>query len=943
MVEGALQRMSLFVEEGAHEGNDEIRVRQADIFQALSSYNTLDDAVAQATTLLVEELNKCTIPRGPGAMLKLISGADEKPGKISIAYRVQMDIDSMLKTAIGKSTAPWAAQMTKLMSGRHLATLGESADLGNRNTEVLDAILKDCKSMHLCQIVAVEEVLYDTMTVRIAKVQTLKNTRKSYSDMGTCIDSRTVADPIYMIGIEGDVWYDCLDEGRYGVLQIEAGQSVATTTNIVFFENIKAFVRAFASMKGEAIGSAMASLIPDSPLVEFIRGGTIIPTSIGAPIRCQSHWNSTNCSNEVDEDRYKRRISKLTTMAIMNCCKLGNSNPVFSQDIEVGYRNIRDFYSIGYADYGALCPSTALAYITDIDCGRIAMARTRRNNADAGRVQQVQENIRSGIVTAFYRGMVRLSKEGKPFRISPYGGNDLIEFNKNTIIFNDQILTASNFMVTIPGKIMAAVEYTANASESRYGVQTIDVMKQIRGETQTQAKVYKSITQKDGKLSVLLTEWSPVIRGSEQIRIPCLPMFMPSYITAGMSEETNWQAEEKENRNHASAIRVMGQDDYKKVHESLHYIDCISKEQAFKWGHANTNRVDGPDAMAFDQLANRFVDCVMNPWIKEKQDDQAALRLTNLNAGTELTIISGTIGTVNFQVSVKKSNNGATTWYVNNKRIKRDEISDVLKRALCFETTEDFTKFVSDVSIINLNARDLITKGLNIRITKDDYTARYKDSGIPIFMEFDRDKRQWLTTIRNADGTVFRKHKIKGGISKFLGIFNRAHSAQRRQYSVTSSSGIGIPKNKFTELLAACPGLGLESVRRMFATGTQVIDKRIALSRKLLEDTAKETKAEHCSVTYSGKTETGYKVKGVSGQDYLVTCVLGTNEVKPDANHGSSQIGKVFALPQLRYICIVDKGMGDQSGYDIVVNRLYALKNDSYVAKRVTTLSQYTT
>ena len=47
--------------------------------------------------------------------------------------------------------------------------------------------------------------------------------------------------------------------------------------------------------------------------------------------------------------------------------------------------------------------------------------------------------------------------------------------------------------------------------------------------------------------------------------------------------------------------------------------------------------------------------------------------------------------------------------------------------------------------------------------------------------------------------------------------------------------------------------------------------------------------------------------------------------------------GAVYRLPTLSYVCIVDKDHR-QVGYDIIVNRLFALRNDAFISRMVGTL-----
>ena len=52
------------------------------------------------------------------------------------------------------------------------------------------------------------------------------------------------------------------------------------------------------------------------------------------------------------------------------------------------------------------------------------------------------------------------------------------------------------------------------------------------------------------------------------------------------------------------------------------------------------------------------------------------------------------------------------------------------------------------------------------------------------------------------------------------------------------------------------------------------------------------------------------------------------------------KFGGVYALPTLQMICIVDKS-SDQSGFDMIANRLLALRNDSFIAATVHTLKPF--
>lgn len=77
----------------------------------------------------------------------------------------------------------------------------------------------------------------------------------------------------------------------------------------------------------------------------------------------------------------------------------------------------------------------------------------------------------------------------------------------------------------------------------------------------------------------------------------------------------------------------------------------------------------------------------------------------------------------------------------------------------------------------------------------------------------------------------------------------------------------------------------------------------------------------------------GYIITGTSGKQYFVDA--SDTATGPHNNHYP-----VFHFPSGGPICIVDKANHlAQVGKDALVNRLFALKNDTFVAKQITTLN----
>ena len=80
-------------------------------------------------------------------------------------------------------------------------------------------------------------------------------------------------------------------------------------------------------------------------------------------------------------------------------------------------------------------------------------------------------------------------------------------------------------------------------------------------------------------------------------------------------------------------------------------------------------------------------------------------------------------------------------------------------------------------------------------------------------------------------------------------------------------------------------------------------------------------------VVVEGSTIPGYVVNG-NIRSYFV-----------EADLDNINRCRVYSYPDMRYICIVDKTPDQQEGVDAIVNRLYALKNDSMLATQISTLN----
>jgi len=238
---------------------------------------------------------------------------------------------------------------------------------------------------------------------------------------------------------------------------------------------------------------------------------------------------------------------------------------------------------------------------------------------------------------------------------------------------------------------------------------------------------------------------------------------------------------------------------------------------------------------------------------------------------------------------------------VNSIRINKDELIEVLKRAICFESAADYHKLLQDVHRTSLRFRDICSQGLQFDF-KDDILDEER---FVTFKIVRRSGRNFLVSgeqellIRDSDRLITKSsyNKVRYGQPRFGELF------------AFFKDLFGLETAEATELFKH----GLEQY-------TQVRER----ARKLVEETIKELNVEEGAVTHDGREYTGYIVKGKQARYFV-----------------DRKGEKVFQfIPGgLRYVCVVDKVLGSRPRADLLVSRLYALANDSLLAREVHTLA----
>jgi len=126
---------------------------------------------------------------------------------------------------------------------------------------------------------------------------------------------------------------------------------------------------------------------------------------------------------------------------------------------------------------------------------------------------------------------------------------------------------------------------------------------------------------------------------------------------------------------------------------------------------------------------------------------------------------------------------------------------------------------------------------------------------------------------------------------------------------------------EFIHMLVNTVNISFKEIKQLLKEGIERHKKAVEKSEKLLKETIKILGVEKKTV----ENKEGYAIKGASGTEYLV-------------EEESCKVWRIMDSAKLDYVCIVDKTSEHQIGKDKLVSRLYALKNDTFVAQDITTL-----
>lgn len=234
---------------------------------------------------------------------------------------------------------------------------------------------------------------------------------------------------------------------------------------------------------------------------------------------------------------------------------------------------------------------------------------------------------------------------------------------------------------------------------------------------------------------------------------------------------------------------------------------------------------------------------------------------------------------------------------VNSVRINADEIIECLRRALCYTKSSDYKKFLQTISKCSLYYHHYLANGIILTVHDNFLGESYK-------------LKLHLTRSKNLNFLKFNNKKFR--ISDSRALINLSN--ERSLLVVIGKLLSGRVVIDF----------GADDVKTLIKEGKKSYEQSELLRKKLTEDTEKLfkiSKSQDIEFNNGLNVKEGYIIQG-----HIRKYALSTSEPY-----------EVFSYPDGKYICMVDK-TNSAKGEDKVINRIFALHNDKYIAPQISSL-----
>ena len=269
---------------------------------------------------------------------------------------------------------------------------------------------------------------------------------------------------------------------------------------------------------------------------------------------------------------------------------------------------------------------------------------------------------------------------------------------------------------------------------------------------------------------------------------------------------------------------------------------------------------------------------------------------------------TGKIGDIDFKIENKVNVNkaGATMRlvYINGYKIKKDEVGDIIRRGLCYDDQAVFDGFCHQVSKCSLKLHKYLNEGVQLKVY-DDYRHKTINFKIPLIR---KSGKNFIVLDGKEYGVADSNRLIK------LQEAGQMHEA------------INVLLNPKVVRVD-----GPADIAHIISKGTELHEQDKDKNKKLIEKVESLFNISVTNITNNGARQRGYVIDGKMSKYFL-------DIGRTDKETIFDRL-RVFSYPDMGYVCMIDKTV-QQTGPSNLINRIFALHNDSLVARDVSTLNQ---
>lgn len=324
------------------------------------------------------------------------------------------------------------------------------------------------------------------------------------------------------------------------------------------------------------------------------------------------------------------------------------------------------------------------------------------------------------------------------------------------------------------------------------------------------------------------------------------------------------------------------------------------------------NKVHLQQEPEFRKIVQDFVCYILNINVAHNYNTGKTAYLCEFNG--EETI---DIGKVRLHIESRSNN-----IYINNHRIGKDDLVEIIFKAISFTDQERFDEYLKYSSGVNLALQKALNDGgvsfeLTVDITDDNALAT-KSTKMILSMPIKREKGKNCTTI---DGKDFKIQNLKA----FLDIGKEIDGIR------IGYGGGGYLQRTIKLLYKSIKGITPKDIGLLIKNGEKEYEK---IQNRIIEENAEKSRradefvARAIEVSKAKKIDEGFLVTGISGKVYTVNSeTRAVYEAEPDEKK--------------RYVCIVDMSTPTDTEWgkkDALAKRLMMLAHDLKVANEVHTL-----